>query len=487
MENQAELATRTVSMAGEESKEKSGLIKGINLTSATTIVVGSMIGSGIFIAPSLMAGYIQSPGIILLLWIVGGIFTLFGALAYGELCASMPRAGGQYVFLKEAYNPILGFLYGWTVFLVIQTGFIAAVAVAFAKYLGVFIPCLSEQVVLLSIPMGSYIFKFTSAQAVGMLSIVVLTGINCFGIKTGAAIQNIFTFLKVLAIMLLVVMGFATGHGDLKNFSPLFAPIVPEAVKIGFFAALAVALSKALFAYDAWNTVTFTAEEVHDAHRNLPLSLLIGSLITMFVYTSATAVYYYLIPIQSAATLPDNRIAASAAQIIFGNAGLYFISAAVLVSTFGCNNGLILGGPRVYYAMAKDGLFFSMLSRLHSVYRTPVNALILQGIWACILTLTGTYSDLLTYVTCASVLFNVMTVIGLYILRKRQPELSRPYMAVGYPILPALYVLIGLAFLVYILQGDPLNSLKGFAIILIGLPFYFIFKMGKRDRVDSIE
>jgi basic amino acid/polyamine antiporter, APA family len=474
-------------MTEESPHEKTSFIKGLNLTSATTIVVGSMIGSGIFIAPSLMAGYIQSPGIILLLWIIGGVFTLFGAIAYGELCASMPKAGGQYVFLKEAYNPLLGFLYGWTVFLVIQTGFIAAVAVAFAKYLGVFIPCLSEHITLLAVPLGPYVFKFTSAQAVAMVSIAVLTGINCYGIKTGALVQNIFTFLKVLAIVLLVILGFATGHGDIKNFSPLFAPIVPEAVKMGLFAALAVALSKALFAYDAWNTVTFTAEEVHDAHINLPLSLLVGTLVTMFVYTSATAVYYYLIPIQSAAGLPDNRIAATAAQIIFGNAGLYFISAAVLVSTFGCNNGLIIGGPRVYYAMAKDGLFFSMLSKLHPLYRTPVNALILQGIWACILTLTGTYSDLLTYVTCASVLFNVMTVAGLFILRKRQPDLHRPYRAAGYPLLPALYILIGLAFLIYILQGDPRNSLTGFAIILIGLPFYFIFQKGRNGRADSIE
>jgi len=453
-----------------------GLIKGLDLTSATTIVVGSMIGSGIFIAPSLMAGYIKSPGVILMLWIIGGLFTVFGALSYGELCASMPKAGGQYVFLKEAYSPVVGFLYGWTVFLVIQTGFIAAVAVAFAKYLGVFIPSLSENVILFSMPLWEgRLFSFNSAQAMGMVSIIVLTVINCFGIKTGAIVQNIFTFLKVAAILILVFLGFTSVKGDIHNFSPLFSTALPDGLKMGFFAALAVAMSKALFAYDAWNTVTFTAEEVRDPHKNLPRALILGSIITMLIYTSATAVYYYLIPIDKAAVIPDNRIAAAAAQILFGNAGLYFISAAVLISTFGCNNGLILGGPRVYYAMAKDGLFFKSLGTLHSKYRTPVNALIVQGIWSCILTLTGSYSDLLTYIAFASVLFNAMTIISLYIMRIKHPDMERPHMAMGYPVVPALYIAIALAFLIFILQGDFWNSIKGICIILIGIPVYFYF------------
>jgi len=463
----------------QKNENGEGLIKGLDLTSATTIVVGSMIGSGIFIAPSLMSEYIRSPGVILMLWIIGGLFTVFGALSYGELCASMPKAGGQYVFLKEAYSPVVGFLYGWTVFLVIQTGFIAAVAVAFAKYLGVFIPSISENVILFSMPLCGHVFNFNSAQAVGMVSIIALTVINCFGIKAGAIVQNIFTFLKVGAILILVILGFMSVKGDIQNFSPLFSTALPDGLKMGFFAALAVALSKALFAYDAWNTVTFTAEEVRDPHKNLPRALILGSIITMLIYTSATAVYFYLIPVDKAAAVPDNRIAAAAAQLIFGNAGLYFISAAVLISTFGCNNGLILGGPRVYYAMAKDGLFFKSLGRLSHKYRTPVNALIVQGIWSCILTLTGSYSDLLTYIAFASVLFNGMTIISLYIMRIKHPGMERPHMAMGYPVVPALYIAIALAFLIFILQGDFMNSMRGICIILIGIPVYFLFRKGR--------
>lgn len=462
---------------GEISESKDGLIKGLDIVSATTIVIGSMIGSGIFIAPSLMAGYIESPGIILILWVIGGIFTLCGALSYGELAASMPKAGGQYIFLKESYSPFWGFLYGWTLFLVIQTGFIAAVSVAFAKYLGIFIPSISENAILLSIPIGALHFNINSAQLVGIFSIIILTAINCHGIKSGALVQNIFTFLKVVAIMLLIIMGFSLGKGNINNFMPLFKPVIPGAVKLGLFAALAVALSKALFAYDAWTTVTFTAEEIKDAPRNLPFSLIIGALAVTFIYTSATAVYYYIIPITKAAFVPDNRIAAAAAQIIFGAPGLYFISAAVVISTFGCNNGLILGGARVYYAMARDGLFFKKLSEIHPLFRTPVNALVLQGIWSCALTLTGTFSDLLTYTAFASVFFNVMTVIGVFILRKKRPDLPRPYKTIGYPLIPIIYMLIGCAFLIFILQGDPTNSMKGLAIILIGLPVFFWFKM----------
>jgi APA family basic amino acid/polyamine antiporter len=457
------------------NNNNNGLIKGLSLTGATSLVVGSMIGSGIFIAPSIMAGYVPSPSIILVLWIIGGVFTVFGGLAYGELSASMPRAGGQYVFLREAYSPMLGFLYGWTVFLVIQTGFIAAVAVAFAKYLGIFIPCLSENVILFSFKIGTSDFSVNSAQIVGIISILVLTVINCFGIFLGAVIQNIFTLLKVLAIFLLIILGFTIGSGNIENFKPFFEPSIPETLGMGLFAALAVALSKALFAYDAWNTVTFTAEEVKNAPKNLPLSLILGSIIVMIVYTSVTAVYFYLIPADQAASVPDNRIAAAAGNVIFGSAGLFIISGVILISTFGCNNGLILGGPRVYYAMAKDGLFFKKLASIHPSYRTPVNALIWQCVWSCILTLTGTYSDLLTYTAFASVLFNTLSVIGVYILRIKNPEMPRPYKTTGYPFTPAVYILIAIAFLVFILQGDPVNSLKGLALILIGIPVYYFF------------
>lgn len=467
-------------MKREGQQDKEVLIRGLTLVSATAIVVGSMIGSGIFLAPSIMAGYIQSSSTVTLLWVIGGLFTLCGGFSYGELAASMPKAGGQYVFLKEAYSPLFGFLYGWTLFLVIQTGFIAAVAVAFAKYLGVFIPAISENFILFRIPIGTHFFSFNSAQDVGIVSIIILVIVNCFGIKIGALVQNIFTFLKVAALVLLILLGFAAIKGSFSNFLPLFKPSIPPALSLGLFAALAVALSKALFAYDSWNSVTFTAEEVKNAPKNLPLSLILGTIIVAIIYTLATAVYFYLVPVGEAARVPDNRIAAAAAQVIFGGVGLYFISAAILISTFGCNNGLILSGPRVYYSMAKDGLFFKGLATIHPRYRAPINSLISQGAWACILTLTGTYSDLLTYSAFASVLFNLMTVVGIFILRKKQPSLPRPYKAFGYPWIPGLYILIAVAFVIFILQGDPLNSLKGLALILLGIPVYILFRMRKQ-------
>jgi APA family basic amino acid/polyamine antiporter len=434
-----------------------------------------------------MAGYIQSPGIIMLLFIIGGFFTLFGALSFGELAAAMPRAGGQYVFLKEAFSPIIGFIYGWSLFLVIQTGTIAAVAIAFAKYMGVLIPSISEKVVLLTIPMGNGAFTVNAAQLVGVFSILVLTAINCNGVKLGSIVQNLFTFLKILAIVILIVLGFALAKGSISNFQPLMTPVIPDTIKLGLFAAIAVAMSKSLFAYEAWHTVTFTAEEIQNPKKNLPLALLWGTLIVTVIYTSLTAVYFYLIPIKDAAMIPDNRIAAVAAKIVFGEGGLIFIATAIMISTFGCNNGLIFSGARVYYAMARDGMFFHNMSKLCTVHNTPNNALVWQGVMACVLTLSGTYSSLLTYTMFASVLFNILTVIGLFILRKKMPNLERPYKVWGYPVIPALYIIIGVAFLVFVVQGDPVNSLIGLAIVLMGLPLYFIFGKGMKKEVKPDE
>jgi basic amino acid/polyamine antiporter, APA family len=452
------------------NKEKSELIKGLGLIEASTIVIGSMIGSGIFIAPSLMAGLVQSPGLIVLLWLVGGIFTICGALSYGELCASMPKAGGQYVFLREAYSPFWAFLYGWTVFLVIQTGFISAVAVAFSKYLGVFFPWISENHLILTLGL----FQLNSAQIIAILSIFLLTGINIIGLKSGAFVQNLFTLLKVIAVATLIICAFTIGHGNWANFT--FAPIVPQAVKMGLWAAMAVALSKALFAYDAWNSVTFTAEEVKDPHSNLPRSLLLGALGVTLIYVLTTAAYFYILPGAQAAQVPDNRIAAAVAHAIFGNPGLWFISIAILISTFGCNNGLILSGARVYYAMAKDKLFLKSAGEVHPKFKVPVNALIYQCLWSSILVLSGKYSDLLTYTAFASVLFNTMTVAGLFVLRRKMPDLHRPHKTWGFPVIPIIYILISLWFLIFIVQGDLRNTGLGFLVILTGLPAYWYLK-----------
>ncbi len=455
-------------MESEQSKPVE-LVKGLGLLDASTIIIGSMIGSGIFIAPALMANYIQTPGLIILMWVIGGVLTVCGGLSYGELAASMPKAGGQYVFLREAYSPIWGFLYGWTVFLVIQTGFIAAVSVAFAKYLGVFFPSLSETNVIFSV--GN--FSMNSAQAVGILSIALLTGVNIFGVRIGALVQNIFTITKVGALLILILLAFTIGHGSFSHFTPVFTPKVNEALQMSFFAAFAVAMSKALFAYDAWNSVTFTAEEIKNPQRTLPLALILGTGVTGLVYTLTTMAYMYMVPIDKMAAIPDGRIAAETAQLIFGSFGLVFIVVAIVISTFGCNNGLILSGARVYYAMAKDGLFIQSVKRIHPKYKTPVLALIYQGIWASLLTLSGTYSDLLTYTTFASLIFNTMTVIGIFILRKKLPNLERPYKAWGYPFVPVIYILISTAFIIYIFIGDMRNSGMGLIIVLAGIPFYW--------------
>ncbi|MBF0297429.1 MAG: amino acid permease [Oligoflexia bacterium] len=461
----------------KDDKESGELIREMGLVAATAIVVGSMIGSGIFIAPSIMAGLIASPGIIFLIWIFAGIFTILGCLSYGELATMYPKAGGQYVFLREAYSPLIAFLFGWTLFLVIQTGFIAAVSVAFAKYLGIFIPFLSEKNILFSVslPFSQTPFNINWAQVAGIISIMFLTFINTLGVGTGAKVQNISTILKVLAIFLLVFCAFFSNKGSSQNLLPLLFP-QNQVINMALIAVLAVAMSKALFAYDAWNTVTFIAEEVKAPEKNLPRSLFAGALIVMVANALITLAYFYLIPVNDAASIADNRIGARASEIIFGGPGIYFISIAILISTFGCNNGLILGGARVFFAMARDKLFFKSFSQLDSKYKIPKMALYSQAVWASLLTLSGTYSDLLTYTTFASVLFNMMTVIGVFVLRKKRPNVFRPYKTVGHPFVPLIYILVALLFLIFIIQGDPINSLKGLGLVLLGIPVYFFFK-----------
>jgi APA family basic amino acid/polyamine antiporter len=451
-----------------------GLVRDLGLLDATALLVGSVIGSGIFVAPSLMAAYVETPWLLLGLWVVGGLLTLFGALAYGELAAALPRSGGQYVFLSEALGPIWGFLYGWTLLLAINTGLIAAVSVAFAKYLGVFLPGVGEGTVLLSLGR-----PFTSAQAVALVVVFVLTGINITGLRTGARVQNVFTIAKVSALLLLLVVAVAGGKGDASNFAGAELRLGAEGAKLGVLAALAVAMSKALFAYDAWYTVGFAAEEVKDPERTLPRALLLGSLSILLVYCSAVAAYVYMVPTTEMAAVADNRIAAEAARRMLGPPGQAFIAAAIMVSAFGCVNGLVLAGARVVYAMARDGLFFPKAAEIHPRYRTPAFALVLQGLVAAGLTLTGTYSDLLTLVAFTSLLFNVLTILGVFVLRRTRPDLPRPYRAWGYPVLPGLYVLVSSFFLIYILVGDPRNAGLGLGLTALGVPAYFKWRAGR--------
>lgn len=442
-----------------------------------------MIGSGIFIAPSLMARNIAAPGVYLGLWALAGLFTLLGAWSYAELAAMMPQAGGQYVYLRRAFGPLPGFLYGWTVFTVIQSGFIAAVAIAFAKYLGIFLPGVGEGQLLGALPLGPLgTVRFSTAQVVAIAVIAVLTFINTRGVVAGARVQNVFTGMKLLALWALValVLLLGRGKGSFANFQPLLSTDVPKLASHPIFlGALGVAASKALFCYDAWNTVTFAAAEVRDPGRNLPRALVAGTLITTVTYLLAAATYLYLFPLAQMALLPENRVAAESARVLLGEVGGKLIAAAILVSTFGCINGMILGGARVLYAMAEDGLFLRGAATLNR-QKAPAKALYLLAGWSAVLTVSGRYDDLLTYTTFASLLFSALTAVAVFVLRHREPQADRPYRAFGYPLSSALFILVALFFVVYIVQGDPRSSLYGFFLVLLGVPIYFLFDRGRR-------
>jgi APA family basic amino acid/polyamine antiporter len=449
----------------------------LGVLSATAIIVGSMIGSGIFIAPSIMAAYVTTPGTWLGLWFVAGGLTLLGALAYGELCAMMPHAGGQYVFLREAFGPLVAFLYGWTFFLVIQTGINAAVAIAFAKFLGGIGLQVGEQDVVLSV--GH--FALSRAQVVAVVVIGVLTWVNMRGVREGAIVQNVFTALKVGALVLLALVAFGSGKGSFSHFSPVFgASVGPRGLELGFLAAMGVAMSKALFAYDAWNTVTFVAGEVREPERSLPRALVAGTAVTMFAYAAACAAYLYVLPVTRMAGVAENRVAAEVASAVFGPAGVTLVSVAILVSTFGCLNGLVLGGARVLFAMSRDGLFFRVAGHVDPRRQTPSGALLLQASWSAVLALSGSYDRLLTYVTFASLAFNALTVVGLFVLRRTQADAARPYRTWGYPVTPAIYLAGATFFLLFIFMGDPRDSCAGIALVALGLPAYAFFRRSRR-------
>jgi APA family basic amino acid/polyamine antiporter len=449
----------------------------LGFPSATALIVGSMIGSGIFIAPSIMADYVATPGAWLGLWILGGLFTLLGAVSYAEPCSMMPNAGGQYVFLREAFGKRVAFLYGWTLFLVIQTGFNAAVAIAFAKYLaGVGIRA-GEQDVVMSI--GA--IAVSRAQIVAVLVVAFLTWVNVRGVREGATLQNVMTVLKVGAIALLVGVGCSSSKGSMSHFSPVVGTALgPRGASMGFLAAAGVAMSKALFSYDAWNTVTFVAEEVRAPERTLPRALFAGTIVTMVAYTAAASAYLYVLPLDRMALVPEHRVAADVAGILLGGPGVVLVSLAILISTFGCVNGLVLGGGRVLFAMARDGVFFRVAGRISPRGRTPSGALVLQGIWSAALALSGSYDRLLTYVAFASVAFNALTVAGVFVLRSKRPDAHRPYRAWGYPFTPALYLASAAAILLYIFLGDVRDAAAGITLVALGIPAYELFRRSAR-------
>jgi APA family basic amino acid/polyamine antiporter len=470
------------------------LVQGLGLLDATMIVMGSMIGSGIFIVSADISRQVGSPGGLILVWLLTTFLTIAGALSYGELAAMMPQAGGMYVYLREAYGSLWGFLYGWALFLVIETATIAAVAIAFAKYFGVFLPAISTVNVLAhfgTLPFLDKALDLNTQNLTAILSIAVLTALNCRGIETGALVQNLFTLAKTAAVMCLVAFGLVLGRNPdaiTANFEGFWRNLDWS---LATCTRLAVAMVGSLFAAVAWENVTFTAGETRNPSRNLPLSLALGTGAVMTLYVATNFTYLVSLPLAGspeASTVAgrgiqfatEDRVAAAAGEMMFGPLGAYLLAAAIMVSTFGCNNGLILAGARVYFAMARDGLFFSRLGRLNPRTHSPNAALILQGIWASFLTLTGTYSELLDFLIFTVLLFYVLTVAAVFVLRRRQPEATRPYRAFGYPVVPALYVVLSLFVATCILIYKPRYTWPGLIIVSMGVPVYFLWRLVSR-------
>jgi APA family basic amino acid/polyamine antiporter len=470
-------------------------VKALTLTDATMLVAGSMIGSGIFIVSADISRTVNSPFWLLMAWVVSGVVTIFGALAYGELAAMYPKAGGQYVFLRESMGSLMGFLYGWTLFVVIQTGTIAAVAVAFGKYLGVLWPAISPDRYAWFPQMdfataGAPVQLGLSPQRlIALISIWVLTWINLRGIKEGKIVQTTLTVVKTGALAALIILGLTLGrHAEAitANFSS--GNFNPVAFTPAFVLAFGAALVGSLFSSDAWNNVTFAAAEVHSPQRNLPRALIYGTGLVCVIYLLANISYLSALPldgVKDGATVMErgiqyatqDRVASAVAETIFGAAGASIMAAAILISTFGCNNGLILSGARVYYAMARDKLFFRKAGTLNR-NNVPSAALIAQSVWTSLLCLTGTYGQLLNYVIFAALIFYALTTIGLFRLRKLRPDAERPYRVVGYPVLPALYIILALAIAVILLIADQTRaqSLWGLVIVLLGVPVFFIWR-----------
>ena len=490
-------------MAVSVEDKSTGFIRGLGLLDSTMIVAGSMIGSGIFIVSADMARQVGSPGWLLVAWVITGLLTVMAALSYGELAAMMPKAGGQYVYLREAFSPLWGFLYGWTLFLVIQSGTIAAVAVGFGRYLGVLVPQISESNYLIRpINIGSrYAVSLSTAQLVGVLLIALLTWMNTRGLKLGKLVQNVFTVTKTGALIALILLGLVVGYnataahanfGDLWSVRGSLQDVggLTAATAFGLFVALCVTQTNSLFSADAWNNITFTAGEVKDPKRNIPLSLAFGTFLVIGLYLLANVAYLVTLPFTSIQTVPSDRVASATAGVIFGGAGATIMAVAIMISTFGCNNGLILAGARAYWAMARDGLFFKSSGELNA-HHVPAWGLVIQGIWAALLvlprTITGTgadgqltygnlYGDLLTYVISAALIFYILTIIGVFVLRVKRPDAERPYKAFGYPVLPALYIIGASVILVVLFIYQTQTTWPGLVIIATGVPVYFLWR-----------
>jgi APA family basic amino acid/polyamine antiporter len=498
-------------------------VQGLGLFSATAIVMGSMIGSGIFIVPADISRGVGSPALLIAAWLVTAIMTLIGALSYGEMAAMMPKAGGQYVFLREALGPMWGFLYGWTLFLVIQCGTLAAVGVAFGKFLGVFFPTVSASHWLWhiahvpalrvgSMVLGNMDIGLNTANLAGIAVILLLSVVNIFGVRLGALVQNIFTTAKTAALLGLVLFGFWLGRNAVAirdNFGANFwkgagfSTLHPVQVGVGgpiamagLFAIVAVVQTGSLFSADSWNNVTFAGAEVRNPRRNLPLSLAMGTGIVLALYILANFVYMVALPLHGdphGATVfsrgiqyaSEDRVATAVLQQIFSSRGAELMAAAILVSTFGCINGLALAGARVYYAMSQDGLFFQSIGRLHPRYKTPVAALIAQAVWTCVLCLSGSYGQLLDYTIFAQLLFYILTIGSLFVLRRTRPHADRPYKAFGYPVLPIVYIAMAAWICVVLLRYKPQYTWPGLILVLLGVPVFLLWRRSAAEAGES--
>ncbi len=473
--------------------------RGLGLFDATMVVVGSMIGSGIFIVSADISRLVGSPAWLLAAWLITGLLTLAAALSYGELAAMMPRAGGQYVYLREAFSPLWGFLYGWTLFLVIQTGTIAAVGVAFARFLGVLWPTIAEDHYLIA-PVHlstGYALSLSTAQVIAIALIGLLTWTNTRGIDYGRIIQNVFTVAKTGALVALIGVGLALGwNADAvsANFGDMWTPRgqvdivsgLSAATAFGLFVGLCVAQTGSLFSSDAWNNITFTAGEVKDPRRNLPLALALGTGLVTALYLLANVAYLVTLPLAAIQHAPSDRVATATLDTIVPGLGATLMAAAILISTFGCNNGLILAGARAYYAMARDGLFFKRVGDLNQA-KVPSAGLVLQGLWSVLLVLPRTYDpatgrygnlygNLLDYVISAALIFYILTIAGIFRLRATRPDAERPYRAVGYPVVPALYIAGAATILLVLFAYRPATTWPGLAIVLLGVPVYYAWR-----------
>jgi APA family basic amino acid/polyamine antiporter len=450
----------------------------LGLRDATMIVAGSMIGSGIFIVSADILRNVGSAGWLIVVWLITGFMTISAAVSYGELSGMFPKAGGQYVYLREAFNPLIAFLYGWSFFAVIQTGTIAAVGVAFSKFMAYIVPGVSEDLVLMDLGF----LKISPAQIVSIVIIILLTYVNTRGIQGGKAIQTTFTITKLVSLFGLIIFGLIMMKGDVfqANWTNAWSlnklntdGTLSEYTTIAAIGAIAAAMVGSIFSSDAWNNVTFIAGEIKNPQRNIGLALFLGTLVVTIIYVSANVMYTAVLPLGEIAFAEKDRVAVAASHAIFGNIGTVIIALMIMVSTFGCNNGLILAGARVYYTMAKDGVFFKQAGELNR-FAVPQRALWVQCVLACAWSLSGRYGDLLDMVSFVVVLFYMLTIIGIFILRRTRPEVPRPYRAFGYPVLPLIYIAMGAIFCILLIYYKPQYTWPGLIITLIGIPIYYV-------------